>query len=330
MTTVAPDLNPVRTARERRKRLNLKDRRYNRVLRYTALGGGSLVLICLITVVVELISGASSSFDKYGIAFIGHSNWVPSLSKFGAASFLFGSVVTSVLGTIGAAVIGISIGLFLALLAPRRVAMIVGPLVEMLAALPSVVIGLLGIYLIAPFVKNDMEPWIHSILGWTGLFGEAQPVGNSLFCAALVLVIMVVPIIAALTRDTFLTVSQELRDGAEALGATRWEMIRGVVLPISRSGVIAACVLGFARAIEEAIAVQQVVGGLAGPNGIHANLFGEGDTMAAVIAAQFSEPQNALHTSSMYYLAVLLLIIGILTNLLARRIVLGGRKRATA
>ena len=122
------------------------------------------------------------------------------------------------------------------------------------------ILGLLGIYLIAPFVAEHVEPWLHSALGFIPVFGEPQPVGNSLFTASLVLTIMVVPIIAALTRDLFMTVPGELRDGAEALGATRWEMIRGVVLPSTSSGVIAACVLGFGRAIGEAIAVSQVVG----------------------------------------------------------------------
>jgi phosphate transport system permease protein len=324
VTIVAPDLNPVRTARERRKLLNLKDRRYNRALKYIALAGGALVLLTLITVVIQLISGASMAFSKEGIGFITNTAWVPSLDKYGALNYLLGSLTTSLLGTIGAAITGVSIGLFLALLAPRRIAMLVGPLVEMLAAVPSVVLGLIGIYLIAPFVRSDMEPWLHSAFGWTGLFGSPEPVGNSLFCASLVLVIMVVPIIAALTRDTFLTVPQDLRDGAEALGATRWEMIRGVVLPTTRSGVIAACVLGFARAIEEAIAVQQIVGGVAL---FHLNLFTGGDTMAAEIAANFSSPQDKLNTSALYEMAVLLLVIGIITNLLARRIVLGGRKR---
>jgi phosphate transport system permease protein len=326
VSTIAPDLNPIRTARERRQRLNLKDRRANRALKYAAFGGGSLVLVCLVAVVISLVSGASEAFNKFGIGFVGHVDWVPSLDHFGALSFIFGTLITSLLGTIAAAVIGISIGLFLALLCPRRVAMVVGPMVEMLAAVPSVVLGLIGIYLICPFIRSDMEGWLHGGFGWTGLFGEPQAVGNSLFAAALVLTIMVVPIIAALTRDTFLTVPQELRDGAEALGATRWEMIRGVVLPTTKSGIIAACVLGFARAIEEAIAVTQVVGGVAGASAIHANLLQGGDTLAAVIAAQYSSPQDTLHTSSMEYLAVLLLVIGIITNLLARRIALGGRK----
>jgi phosphate transport system permease protein len=322
--TTPPDLNPLRTARERRRRLNLSDLRGNRTLRILALGGGAVVLVALVAVVVQVVVGANLAFSKFGIGFIGHTDWLPNVNKFGGLDYILGSLVTALVGTVGGAVIGVSIGLFLALIAPRRVAIVIGPLVEMLAAVPSVVLGLIGIELIAPFVRSDMEPWLHSAFGWTGLFGSAEPVGNSLFCAALVLVIMTVPIIAALTRDTFLTVPQDLRDGAEALGATRWEMIRGVVLPTTKSGVVAACVLGFARAIEEAIAVSQVVGGVVA---FHLNLFQGGDTIGAAIADQYGGSPTPLNTSALYYLAVVLLVIGVITNLLARRLVLGGGRR---
>jgi phosphate transport system permease protein len=184
---------------------------------------------------------------------------------------------------------------------------------------------LIGIYLIAPFVAADIEPLLHDVLGFLPFFGEPQPVGNSLFTASLVLVIMVVPIIAALTRDLFLTVPMELRDGAAALGATRWEMIRGVVLPTTSSGIVAACVLGFGRAIGEAIAVSLVVGGQAEAP---LNLFLPGDTIASRIALQFSSPVSDLHTSSLFYLAVILLFMELIVNLTALRIARGNRSAA--
>ncbi len=222
----------------------------------------------------------------------------------------FGSVLIST-------ILGVSIGLFLSLMAPRRVAMIIGPLVEMLAAIPSVIIGLIGIYLICPFIKTDIEPWVHSAFGWLPIFGAPQPVGNSIFAAILVLTIMVVPIIAALTRDLFLTVPGELRDGAEALGATRWEMIRGVVIPTTQSGIVAAAVLGFGRAVGEAIAVAQVIGGV--PEA-PLNLFKGGYTGAALIANTFVSPVSTLNTSVLFYIAAILLVIGISSNLAAQRI----------
>jgi phosphate transport system permease protein len=313
-TLAPPELTPVGG---QRTRLNLIDLRANRALKWLTLGGGGLVFLALFAIVYQVISGASSAFDKYGIAFVGHTDWVPALGQFGAWPFIYGTLVTGFVSVILATILGVSIGLFLALMAPRRVAAVIGPLVEMLAAIPSVVLGLIGIYLICPFIKSDIEPWVHSVFGWIPIFGQPQPVGNSIFAASLVLTIMVVPIIAALTRDLFRTVPQDLCDGAEALGATRFEMIRGVVIPTTQSGIVAACVLGFGRAIGEAIAVAEVVGGtVAAP----LSLFKSGFTIGSVIADQGPSPVSALHTSALFYLAGILLVLGVTTNLTAQLI----------
>ena len=293
------------------------DRRANGALKWLALGGGALVFLVLLAIVYQILSGASGAFDKFGLAFIFHKNWVPASNQYGAWTFVYGTLVTGVGSVLISTVLGVSIGLFLSLMAPRRVAAIIGPLVEMLAAIPSVIIGLIGIYLICPFIKTDIEPWVHSAFGWIPIFGAPQPVGNSIFAAILVLTIMVVPIIAALTRDLFLTVPGELRDGAEALGATRWEMIRGVVIPTTQSGIVAAAVLGFGRAVGEAIAVAQVIGGVpADP----LNLFKGGYTGASVIANTFTSPVSNLNTSVLFYIAAILLVISIGSNLAAQRI----------
>ncbi|MCL2418177.1 MAG: phosphate ABC transporter permease subunit PstC [Conexibacteraceae bacterium] len=303
--------------RQGRRRLDRTDARANRALKWLALAGGLLVFLVLIAIVYQVLSGASMAFNKFGFGFIFHKTWIPAADEFGGLTFIYGTLVTGFGSILLSTILGVSIGLFLALMAPRRVAAVIGPLVEMLAAIPSVVIGLIGIYLISPFIKTDIEPWVHSVFGWIPIFGTPGTVGNSLFAAILVLTIMVVPIVAALTRDLFLTVPGELRDGAEALGATRWEMIRGVVLPTTRPGITAACVLGFGRAIGEAIAVAQVVGGVpAAP----LNLFSGGYTQASVIANQFPTAVSDLHRSSMFYLAAILLVIGILTNVFAQRI----------
>jgi len=321
----SPELNPAREARQRRARLNFIDLRANRAFRWFALIGGIVVFFALIAIVYQVISGAASAFDKYGIAFVGHTQWVAEANLFGAWPFIYGTLVTGIGSVFLATILGVSIGLFLSLMAPRQVAAVIGPLVEMLAAIPSVVLGLIGIYLICPFIKNTLEPAIHSVLGFLPIFATPGAVGNSLFAAILVLTIMVVPIIAALTRDLFQTVPRELRDGAEALGATRWEMIRGVVLPTTQSGILAACVLGFGRAIGEAIAVSLVVGGIPSTP---TNLFSGGDTIGSILANEFPSPVSSMNTSALFYLAGILLILGVGTNLLARRIAAGtGRKR---
>jgi phosphate transport system permease protein len=288
-----------------------------------ALLKGLCVLACVITVVVlvdiayEVVKGARLSISHFGLGFVGHTVWKPNaqFSQMGAAVFLFGTAVTSAMALLIAAPVGIAIGLYLALLAPGKVRAVVGPLVEMLAAIPSVILGLWGILILGPYLNKHVEPWLHHRLGFIPLFGSVPTTGASVFTAGLILAIMVVPIIASLSRDLFLTVPRELQDGALALGATRWEAVRGVVLPSTASGVAAACFLGLGRAVGEAIAVTQVIG--AG-NAINWSLFATGDTAASRIAAQFPGADPGLHKSSLFYLAVILLVIGLATNLIAQ------------
>jgi phosphate transport system permease protein len=187
----------------------------------------------------------------------------------------------------------------------------------MLAAIPSVIVGFWGYTVLAPFAYKHLEPALHSVLGFIPLFGTPVAPGYSIFTAGLGLTLMVLPIIAALSRDLFLTVPQELTDGAAALGATRWETIRWVVLPATASGVAAATVLGLGRALGEAIAVTQMIGDGAG---IHSSMFLPGVSLASRIANEFNTPEHKLHIPSLYYLAVILLVIGLVSSLLARAI----------
>jgi phosphate transport system permease protein len=193
---------------------------------------------------------------------------------------------------------------------------VLGPLVEMLAAIPSVILGLWGIIVLAPAIR-DAEPWLHRSLGFVPVFGPPQSAGASVFAAGLILTIMVVPIIASISRDLFLTVPSELQDGAIALGATQWEVVRGVILPTTLSGVVSAALLGLGRALGEAIAVAQVIG--AG-NVVHSSLFETGDTMASRIALQFPGALSKLHFAALFYLAGVLLVLGLLSNLGAQLI----------
>ncbi len=326
MATISYEQNPAGARRQQQHDLNERDRRANRALKWLALAGGVIVFIAMAGIAYQVINGASDAINKYGITFVGHTRWEAisgPAETYGAWDVIYGTLVTGFGSLVLSMILGVSIGLFLSLLAPRRIALIVGPLVEMLAAVPSVVLGLIGIYLICPFISKHVEGPLHTVLGWIPIFGATQPVGNSLLAAILVLTIMVVPIVAALTRDLFLTVPRELREGAEALGATRWEMIRAVVLPTTQSGIVAAGVLGFGRAIGEAIAVAQVVGGsFSAPH----NLFEGGNTLAAAIATQFNSPVSPLQTSSLFYLALILFVFGIATNLTARQIARRGRQ----
>ena len=301
----------VRAAR-RRKQL---DRIGDRVLYGVCVLAALTAVATIILIAYQVTHGASPAISKFGLGFLVHTTWQPNFGVFGAGSLIFGTVITSFLALLLAAPIAISIGLYLSLLAPRGIRGIVSPLVELLAAIPSVIIGFWGILVLAPFAQKHIEPWLHETLGFIPLFGPPETTGSSVFTATLILTIMIVPIVASISRDLFLAVPQDIQDGASALGATRWEVVRGVVLPSTGPGVVAASLLGLGRALGEAIAVTQVIG--AGSE-IHASLFKTGDTMASRIANEFPGALTAMHKASLFYLGVILLVIGAMSNLVAQ------------
>jgi phosphate transport system permease protein len=283
-------------------------------LRLICLAAAVLAGFLLILIAKEVFEGAQPAFAKFGFSFITHQEWAPPLEKFGGRGLILGTLITSAMALLIGAPIAIAIGIFLALLAPTGVRNLVSPLVEMLAAIPSVILGFWGLLILGPVLAEHVEPFLHDTLGFIPLFGPPQTTGASIFNAGLILTIMVIPIIAAVTRDLFMAVPRDLQDGAAALGSTRWEVIRGVVLPTTLSGMTAACLLGLGRALGEAIAVAQVIGG---GTESHLSLFENGGTIASIIALQFTSAVSALHVSSLYYLAAILLVIGVASNLLA-------------
>ena len=282
---------------------------------------GSLVIVGLI--IWKVVQGARLSLSTFGLSFIWHVAWDPVHGDFGAGAFLYGTVITSISALIIATPIAIGIALFLSELAPPGIRAPVTALVETLAAIPSVVIGLWGLLVLAPILRDDVDPALHSVFGFIPLFGEAT-YGSNIFTAIVVLTIMILPIIASISRELFLSVPSELKEGALGLGATRWEMVRGVVLPYTRGGVGAAMILGLGRAIGEAIAVALVIG--AG-SGITANLFAPGNTLASWIAQQYAGLSTPLATSSLMYMALILLVFCIIVNLIAQFIVRRAARR---
>ena len=282
------------------------------------------VVAVLILITVHVINGATDSISHFGLGFLWHTIWNPSTSPgvvnanvFGAGVWVFGTLVTSTIGLVIAFPLGVAIGVFLALIAPGRAGAVIGPLVELLAAVPSVVIGLWGIIVLAPFMRSVVEPVFHDVLGFIPLFGTPSTTGLGIMTAGFILALMALPIIAAISRDIFLSVPRELKDGALALGATRWEMIRGVVLDSTRAGLMAAGILGISRALGEAIAVTQTIGG---GTAIGNSLFGNGDTLASKIAETFPGPDH-IFTASLFYCAVILLVVELAVNLAAQLIV---------
>jgi phosphate transport system permease protein len=305
-----------------RSRRETTDRIGDGVLRGLCILAALLAVVAIGAIGYQVIHRASPAISRFGAGFLTHTIWQPNFGvggegTFGAGAFLYGTAVTSFVALLLATPIGVSIGLYLSMLAPRRLRGVIGPLVEMLAAIPSVILGFWGIIVFGPFLQRHIEPFLHHSLGFVPIFGAPGTTGTGLFNASLILTIMVVPIVASLSRDLFLTVPQELKDGATALGATRWEVVRGVVIPSAASGVAAATFLGLGRALGEAIAVTQVIG--AG-NAIHASLFGTGDTLASRIADQYQGATTKMLVASLFYLGVILLAIELVVNIAAQLI----------
>jgi len=277
-----------------------------------AAAAAALVLLGAITwKVFEL---AWPAITKFGFAFVTRQGWDTIHNKFGALDLIWGTALTSFSALLIATPLSIAIGLYLSELAPRGARTVIASLVELLAAIPSVVLGLWGILVLGPFVGKDLEPWLHRHLGFIPLFG-GSPQNAGMLVAILVLTIMIVPITSSICRELFLSVPTELEQGALALGATRWEMVRGVILPYTRTGVSAAILLGLGRAVGEAIAVSLVLG--AG-HGIHWSLFVTGDTLASKLAEEYQGSVSKLQTASLVYLAAILLVISLLVNLTAQ------------
>jgi phosphate transport system permease protein len=275
----------------------------------------AVVLVVLIA--YKIFDGAWLSISHFGAGFLTGQTWDAVQNVFGAAPLLYGTAVTSLIALVVATPLALAIGLYLSELAPRGIRSLIGSLVELLAAIPSVVLGLWGILVMGPFLADHVEPRLHDWLGFLPIF-SGDPSQSGVLTAGLILAIMVLPIIASISRELFLAVPRELEEGALALGATRWEMVRGVVLASSRPGIAAATILGLGRALGEAIAVTQVIGsGFA----IHTSLFQPGDTLASRIAAQFQGAVTKLQISSLFYLAAILLVIGLVAYLLAQLIV---------
>ena len=286
-----------------------------------AAAAGTTFLVGLVA--WKVVDGARPAISHYGFAFVFRNIWNPVAEHeaYGAASFLFGTAVTSFAALVLATPLAIGIAIYLTELAPPFLRSPVTALVETLAAVPSVVIGLWGILVLGPVLRTHVEPALHSAFGFIPLFGTPSSTGSSIFTAIIVLTMMILPIVSSITRELFLSVPDDQKEGALALGSTHWEMVRGVIFPYARGGIAAALILGLGRALGEAIAVTQVIGGIAGGTGIHWNLFATGDTLASKIAASYQGATTNLQIASLIYLGLILLVFSLLVNVAAQVIV---------
>ncbi|HEY1957489.1 MAG TPA: phosphate ABC transporter permease subunit PstC [Polyangiaceae bacterium] len=281
----------------------------------TAVGASVVALLALL--VYELVRGSSAALSKFGFHFVVDKIWDPVQEQFGAATFVYGTVVTSVVALVLAVPLGIGIAIFLVEMAPRRVGTVIGFLVELLAAIPSIVYGLWGLFVLAPIVRDDVAPALRKTLGFLPIFqGDSHGVG--MLTAGIILAVMILPFIAAVSRDVIASVPQTQREASLALGATKWETIRNVVLPYGRAGIAGAVVLALGRALGETMAVTMVIGN--NPQ-IAKSLFDPGYTMSSVIANEYAEASGVTYLAALTEIGLLLFVVTFAVNGIARLLI---------
>jgi phosphate transport system permease protein len=288
----------------------------------------SLIAI-LVGIVVMLVYLALPALKTFGSGFFSRNDWNPPQEIFGAVPFIFGTIVSSVIALLIATPISIGVALFLTELAPRSIGKVVGFLVEMLAAIPSVVYGLWGIFILSPYMMHTVQPMLIRNFGPESPFGlklfSGPAYGFGLLTAGVVLAIMITPTISAISREIFNNVPSQIREASLGLGATRWEMIKMSVVATSQSGLLGAIILGLGRALGETMAVAMVIGNR---NEIPDSILKPAQTMASVIALEYPEA-TGLHMSSLAGVGLALLAVSILVNSFARIIIMqveGGRR----
>jgi phosphate transport system permease protein len=290
----------------------------DRIARWVIWAAGALVLVILALIAYTMISEAMPAFRAEGLSYFTSDVWDPAHAKFGTLAFTYGTVLASGIAVVLAVPVSIGIALFSTEVAPGWLRKPVTYVVDLLAAVPSVVFGLWGLLVLAPALPGFYQGW-HDLFAGVPVLGDlfdGAPIsGRSFMTAGIILAIMITPIITSIARETFATTPQSLKDASHALGATRWEMIRAAVIPHSRGGVTAAVLIGLGRALGETIAVALVIG--SSPQ-ISAKVFGSGDGAAAVIALQWGEATGGVYRSALIGLGVVLFAVTVLIGVVAR------------
>lgn len=275
---------------------------------------GSLVLL-LTLIGVYLAYGSWPTIHAFGLNFLTTSTWDPVMDVYGALPVIFGTIVSSFLACLIAAPLSLGIALFISELAPKRVATVVGFLVEMLAAIPSVVYGLWGVFVLAPWIRTVVAPPLIDSLGEKIPVFAGPAYGVGMLTAAIILAVMITPTISSISREVFRTIERQQREGALALGATRWEMMRMAVIRSSRAGICGAIVLGLGRALGETMAVTMVIGNR---HQVAWSLFAPGQTMASQIANEYAEAASQMHLAALTEIGLVLFGVSFIVNSIAR------------
>ena len=284
-----------------------------------ARAAGILVLVLLGAIIVTLFIGGLPAFRAFGLGFVGDANWDPVQDQFGGAVPIYGTVITSVIALMIAVPIAFGIAFFLTELAPPWMRRPVGTAIELLAAVPSIIYGMWGFFVIVPLMAEYIQPTFIDTLGEVpgiGWLFKGPPFGTGILTAALILAVMIIPFVAATMRDVFLTVPPVFKESAYGVGCTTWEVMRSIVLPYTRVSVVGGIMLGLGRALGETMAVTFVIGNT---NRISSSLFGPGNTIASIVALEFPEsPAGSLKLSSLLALGFILFVISFIVLAISR------------
>ena len=275
------------------------------------------ILLAFIT--FEVVAAAWPALRQFGFGFLTTSTWDAVRGQFGAAPMIYGTVVSSILALILAAPRALGVAIFLSEFCPRWLRQPISFLVDLLAAIPSVVYGLWGMFFLLPILRESVMPFLRDTLGLGNTpFFTGPAYGNSMLAASIILAIMILPYISAVSREVLLAVPRSQREAALAMGATKWEMIRDAVIPYARSGILGGVILGLGRALGETMAVTMLIGNR---HEISASLLAPGYTLASVIANEFAEATTVLHTSALMACGAVLLVVTLVVNGIARWLV---------
>ncbi|TPL43058.1 phosphate ABC transporter permease subunit PstC [Mesorhizobium sp. B2-4-6] len=316
MTAVsdAATSSALRTREATVRRFAFTDMAFRTATRLSAI----LVLVLLGGVAISLVSGSWEALSKFGFSFLTTESWNPVTENFGALAPIYGTIVTSAIAILIAVPIGIGIAVFLTELCPRPLRRPIAIAVELLAGIPSIIYGIWGLFVFAPFLQTTIQPFViglfKDIPGLNNLFA-GPPYGIGLLTSSLILAIMVLPFITSITKDVFDTVPAVLKESAYGIGCTTWEVTRRVTIPYTRVGIMGGVMLGLGRALGETMAVTFVIGNA---HRISASLFAPGTTISATIANEFTEADGDLYTSSLVSLGLILFIITFIILALAR------------
>ncbi len=288
--------------------------RGDRIFRRLAVASALVIPLLMGGIFIALLQQSWLAIKRFGFGFLVSNTWNPVTEHFGAVSSIYGTLVSTLIAMVIAVPLSIGLALFLVELAPPRASGVVGTIIELLAAIPSIIYGMWGMFIFAPFMATYIQPFLGKTLGWLPLF-QGPPMGIGMLTAGIILAFMVLPFICAITRDVFNLVPNVVKEAAYGMGATTWEVTYKVTIPYGLVGIIGAVFLGLGRALGETMAVTFVIGN---SNHISASLFAPGNSIASILANEFTEATTAIYVSSLIELGLILFVITYLVQMFSQ------------